>query len=96
MQKLETIFSSLEVFHLILILFSECCFRIFAFTRPIDIWKEKQICDYLFIHFAIELCAKIFAGVSANMKDKDKVKHLRSDYYCGVGLGADMIYPTGY
>ena len=25
------------------------------------------------------------------MKDKDKVKHLRSDYYCGVGLGADMI-----
>ena len=35
--------------------------------------------------------AKIFPGVSANMKDKDKVKHLRSDYYCGVGLGADMI-----
>ena len=24
------------------------------------------------------------------MKDKDKVKHLRSDYYCGVGLGADI------
>ena len=39
--------------------------------------------------------AKIFPGVSANMKAKDKVKHLRSDYYCGVGLGAHMIYLSG-
>ena len=37
----------------------------------------------------------IIAGVSANMKDKDKVKHLRSDYYCGVGLGdyTLLLYP---
>ena len=38
------------------------------------------------------------AGVSANMKDKDKVKHLRSDYYCGVGLGdynyTLLLYPS--
>ena len=52
---------------------------------------QMQIYD-----FAIEPCAKILAGVSANMKDKDKVKHLRSDYYCGVGLGAHMIYPSRY
>ena len=32
-------------------------------------------------------CNFLTQGVSANMKDKDKVKHLRSDYYCGVGLG---------
>jgi len=41
--------------------------------------EEKKTGDYLLIP----------GGVSANMKDKDKVKHLRSDYYCGVGLGED-------
>ena len=37
--------------------------------------------------FFVWLPERIFAGVSANRKDKDKVKHLRRDYYCGVGLG---------